>query len=481
MKSHLLIGHLVFGSTLSSHIRLRSAKKYVLNGNEITTRTISPKETLSNMMPIIDTIGITRVSDITQLDRLYVPNYTVTLPGTEDSIWVYSGKGQTKLHAKVSAIMEAVERYSSLSGTGSKIFVQGTHSELSKSYPVLHPNDVMEPVTEVYHEKESVLDYLPGYDLLNQEDILVPAQLALSRYCPRLPAVCGFPYSHTNGLASGNVLEEAVCHALCEVIERDAVSISDLCCSSIPYTILKKILLSVVKLNHIQDTTAKAIDKTFVDDSSLFPDMDISEYMEFEQLRILVKKFKKGGLPLLIKNITMDDIGIPTFVASCAEWISDTYGLFAKGYGCHPDARIALMRAITEVSQTRVGNIQGSRDDLKKVKYQSADNIVERKWQFIPAQGDFNKVHNILKLSQIRTYENRDMFDDIKILLKRLKKAGLKRVIIVQLTDPRINVPVVRAIVPGLETFEVAKLFTNRITIGSRAKSTFKKLLSVRA
>ena len=60
-----------------------------------------------------------------------------------------------------------------------------------------------------------------------------------------LPLSMLFPYSHTNGLASGNVLEEAICHALCEVIERDAVSIADLCASSIPYSILKKITNSL--------------------------------------------------------------------------------------------------------------------------------------------------------------------------------------------------------------------------------------------
>ena len=76
---------------------------------------------------------------------------------------------------------------------------------------------------------------------------MVPAEIALYRYSPKPPATSAFSYSHTNGLASGNVLEEAVCHALCEVIERDAVSIADLCASSIPYSILEKIINSLRK------------------------------------------------------------------------------------------------------------------------------------------------------------------------------------------------------------------------------------------
>ena len=37
-------------------------------------------------------IGITRISDITFMDRLYIPNYSVTLPGTDDIFWVYGGQ-----------------------------------------------------------------------------------------------------------------------------------------------------------------------------------------------------------------------------------------------------------------------------------------------------------------------------------------------------------------------------------------------------
>ena len=85
------------------------------------------------------------------------------------------------------------------------------------------------------------IDFLTGFDLLNNEEVFVPAGLAYYRYFPKHPAVSVFQCSHTNGLASGNVLEEAICHALCEVIERDAVSIADLCASCIPYNIIEKI------------------------------------------------------------------------------------------------------------------------------------------------------------------------------------------------------------------------------------------------
>ena len=88
-----------------------------------------------------------------------------------------------------------------------------------------------------------------------------------------------------------------------------------------------------------------------MDDSSIFPDVDIRD-VDFDPIKMLVRKFEKASIPLIIKDIS-SDIGIPTFNASSIEWLTHDYGYLAEGHGPGPDARIALLRAITEVSQTR--------------------------------------------------------------------------------------------------------------------------------
>jgi ribosomal protein S12 methylthiotransferase accessory factor YcaO len=463
-------------------LHLKSRRKHTTPSGGSLTRMRSIHDTLSEIIPLCIKIGVTRISDITFMDRLYIPNYSTILPGTEDSIWVYSGKGTTKSHAKASALMEAIERHSSLSSTYPRTFIQGSYLQLSKSYnKVLHPAEVVEPVKQEYNDKDAIMDFLPGFDLLANEEVLVPVEIALYRYSPKRPAICAFPYSHTNGLASGNVLEEAVCHALCEVIERDAVSIADLCVSSIPYNILEKIIDALRKEEGGYPVTRIPVEDKFVDDSSIFPDVDISEIAEeFEPIKCLVNRFTDAGISLRIKHITQKDIGIPTFVASSIEWITHDYGYFAKGSGTHPDARIALTRAITEVSQTRAANIQGARDDLKKIQYKENDEIYKRKWQFMPASSSLTRKNkkNVIKFSEIKTHMNEDILGDINLILYSLKKAGLKRAIVVDLTNPNIGIPVVRAIVPGLETFEVTKSI-----MGRRAKEYFRTLyhLKIRA
>ena len=181
-----------------------------------------------------------------------------------------------------------------------------------------------------------------------------------------------FGYTHTSGLASGNVIKEAVCHALCELIERDATSIAQLYSTVIPYTILQRLAEKLIENGYPitvggnnNNNNNNCIADEFVDDASVFPDVDISE-VNFPAVTDLVKKFHQADFPLRIKNIT-SDIAVPTFYASSYEELSEDYGLFPTGFGTHPDARIALIRAITELSQTRAVNIQGAREDSNKI------------------------------------------------------------------------------------------------------------------
>ncbi|MBA3749800.1 MAG: YcaO-like family protein [Nitrosopumilus sp.] len=437
---------------------LKSRKKWTPKG----TSRIQPVEvTLENVNYLIKEIGITRLADITDMDRLKIPNYSAVLPGTEDYIWVYGGKGPTKNHAKASAVMESIERYSSLPRNYINKIIKGSYEELSRSYNILKYNEVIEPISFSLDDK-MIMDYCVGYDLLSEKDILVPAALAIFKYISKSPSVNPYAFYHTNGLASGNVIEEAICHALCEVIERDATSIAEFASSAFQYHILRTIENSFIQ----SGVNIKTIEsKKFIDDNGVYPDVDLND-VDNESVKELFKRFENCQISLTVKDIT-SDLGIPTFVASSVEWVNHDYGFLVEGHGTHPDSRIALIRAITEVSQSRAANIQGSRDDLRKMKYNPDDSDDKRSWQFI-------KSTKIIKFSDIKSYYNEDILDDIRLILEKLKEKELKKVVIVDLTNPRLNIPVIRAIVPGLETFKV-----NKSIVGDRAREWFKKCLNL--
>src|ERR1044072_7055107 len=352
--------------------------------------------------------------------------------------------------------MESNERYSSLPTNNQKKMIQGSLRDVSKMSNTLYPSNVVEPMLFEYDE-EMIMDFLPGYDLIQKEQILIPAPLALFRYTPVPPAVNPFAYHHTNGLASGNVLEEAICHSLCEVIERDATSLAELNASALPYNVLR----TMTKYLSDNGLRIDPVDSTeFVDDDTKFPDVDISN-IDFKPVSNLVKKFNDAKIPLIIKDIT-SSIGIPTFNASSIEWISEDYGYLAEGHGTHPDARIALLRAITEVSQTRAANIQGARDDLRKISYGNSNSDEKKTWQFM-------KSKNTVKFSEIKSYVYDDILDDIKFIISRLISNGLNQAIVIDLTNPKIKIPVVRTIVPGLETFKITKA-----VIGKRGRELYR-------
>jgi len=433
-------------------ILLRSQKK--LTG-KLSSRIKPVEETIKTILPVSSNIGITRLADITNMDILGIPNFSAVLPGTEDYIWVYSGKGPTRMDAKASALMESIERYSSLPSGNRNKMIQGSYKEVSKVSKILHPSNVVEPMILEYDD-EMIMDFLSGYDLVNNERILIPAPLALFRYSPKPPAINPFAYHHTNGLASGNVLEEAICHSLCEVIERDATSLAELNASALPYNFLR----TMTKYLSDNGLEIDPVDGTeFVDDDSKYPDVDISS-IDFKPISNLVKKFNDAKIPLIIKDIT-SPIGVPTFNASSIEWITEDYGYLAEGHGTHPDARIALLRAITEVSQTRAANIQGARDDLRKISYGNSNSDEKKTWQFM-------KSKNTIQFSEIKSFIHDDILDDINFILSRLVSNGLKQVIVVDLTNPQIMIPVVRTIVPGLETFKITKAI-----IGKRGRESF--------
>lgn len=421
--------------------------------NNATSRIQPPQDTLHMVEQITGKIGVTRIGNITHLDRLGIPNYSVVLPGTEDYIWVYSGKGFTMNQARTSGIMEAIERYSSLPSSYERTMVRGSYSDLSKRYNMIRPDDVCEPMSVQYSDN-MIMDYLLGFDLVSSEQILVPAALALFRYAPNGGAVNPYSFSHTNGLASGNVLEEAICHALCEVVERDASSLADLRSSAFPFHVLKILTNKFKESGYLVNEIAS---NAMVDEPNLFPMVDLEGGISKEAGE-LVSRFRTANISLIIKKIT-SDVGIPTFNAASVEWLTQNYGYLAEGTGTHPDARIALARAITELAQTRVANIQGARDDLRKISYVGENSEDKRLWQFMNSD---QKV----RFSDVESHYNENILDDIRLIVNRLKAVGLKQAIVVDLTVPWTRIPVVRAIVPGLETFR----FTKSV-VGQRGKN----------
>ena len=79
------------------------------------------------------------------------------------------------------------------------------------------------------------------------------------------------------------------------------------------------------------------------------------------------------------------------------------------------------------------------------------------------------KSRDMIGFSDVKSSINEDILDDIKLILTKFDENDLNQVIVVNLTNPNIGIPVVRTIVPGLEMYKITKS-----VIGKRGRACFR-------
>ena len=81
--------------------------KYSASGVE---RSVKPGATIRRAQAVLDIIGVTKVADVTDLDRVGIPNFMTVRPhDVGPGISYYNGKGTTRAAAHAGALMEAIE------------------------------------------------------------------------------------------------------------------------------------------------------------------------------------------------------------------------------------------------------------------------------------------------------------------------------------------------------------------------------------
>ncbi len=349
--------------------------------------------------------GITRVADITNLDRIGIPVFSSIRPMADrGAISVYNGKGATPTEAKVSAMMEGLERYSA--EVRDRVLKIDCFSHLDGA---LDPRELILPAGT---EPDAMIPWIAGWDIMNDEEILVPANAV---FHPMPSDYKRLFRTNTSGLASGNVIEEAIFHGLAEVIERDAWALVEATRKTGPL------------IGDVEDGLARG----------------------------LLDKFAAAEVDVYLRDIT-SDIGVPTCAAAADDVRLRDPTLLTTGMGTHTSAGVAVLRALTEVAQSRLTQIHGAREDAtladfrKQIGYDRSKRL-NKHWFEASEKKSF---------AEIQSFESDDFLLDIKYMLKKLNEAGLERVVVVDLTREEIGLPVVRVIVPGLE---IAAVDTERV------------------
>src|SRR5947209_9745751 len=87
-------------------LRDRAPKTYRIGAH----RLVPPEETVARLRPFLPAMGITRVANVTGLDRIGIPVVMVYRPNARGLVCA-QGKGFRLATAKASGLMEAIETY----------------------------------------------------------------------------------------------------------------------------------------------------------------------------------------------------------------------------------------------------------------------------------------------------------------------------------------------------------------------------------
>jgi YcaO-like protein with predicted kinase domain len=387
-----------------------------------TVREVAPGETFSRLKPFLPEFGITRLANVTGLDTVGIPVWTVVRP-LGRSLSVSQGKGVTQELAVVSGIMESIEVFHAEQRRPRP--ATRKLSECRRDLSFISPRRLVVRADANLSRSRSI-PWIKGEDLFDRDQKWIPAELFDLDFCKRQTAPIFLASS--NGLASGNTRTEAIVHGLCEVIERDQTSFWSLA-QDRPESIMDR----RVRLDSIGDSICRS----------------------------LVEKCLSADLDISVWYITIN-IDIPVFSCTIVDRQDKTpYPQQATGYGCHPIPTIALARAITEAAQSRLTHISGLREDLTWARYR--EEFPSHVYETSPfaTLSDQPATINFDKLCSASDKTSLDMNDLLHEILRRLGSANLRSAIVVDLAETELF-SVVFVCVPDLEyrTPKAARLYT---------------------
>jgi ribosomal protein S12 methylthiotransferase accessory factor len=352
----------------------------------------------------------------TELRAVYASGYLVCPRGSMPKSNVFdrpcAGKGRSADQARVSALCEALERYSGVY-QGDEARTHGSTRELGSAAVQL--DDLLQFSEAQYHGRtahhtdlldrrhaipeplglDTRIDWTPGWSLTHQARRYVPLAYCYAEPPPEAGiAYCG-PCG--NGVAAGTCLEEAILQGILELVERDAAAIWW-------YNRLPR------------------------------PAIDLASFAD-PYFDALIADYARLGWSIWVLDLT-HDLGIPACVALAKDAGTER---FAIGFGCHLEPRLAVQRSLTELNQLFDPAGAG-------LAPWNPARLPDREF-LVPDPG-----RSPIAAAAMPRFSGADLRADIAHAAHRLEAAGLE-LVVVDKTRPDIGLHVAQVIVPGLRHF----------------------------
>lgn len=368
-------------------------KQYMLG----THRLVDPNKTWENVGQYMEIAGITRVADITGLDRIGVPVFQAIRPNSK-TLSVSQGKGITPSQARIGAVMESLESWHAHEPN----YVPETRATLKEMrYSCPYSLSRLRWVPNCVLFDNAPIVWLQATNLHDGRNAWFPKQMIQLDFALPTRFRPFMFYPTTNGLASGNCFEEALVHALCEVLERHLLTV----------------------FHETGDRSQNAVNLDTIN-SDLCID--------------IIQKVHSAEIAITVFNITGES-PIPAFLAEIAAY--DVHAI-CYGSGCHPCKEVALLRALTEAIQSRLTYLAGSRDDIVGAP---RDMVWHENVDEVPSS-----LQGTTSYDDIPSLLNKTFDSDIALLRRVIKNNLNLEAFVIDLTRPDVGLPVCYVVTPGL-------------------------------
>ena len=337
------------------------------------------------------------------------------------------GKGTTDAQAKASALCEGLERYSA-GFRGDELRRHARIADLEGAG--IAPNDCLLFSERQYRERaawnaaghrfdavplpfdpQAEIDWSPVWSLSRQTVRYLPAAYCWFNY-PQ-PSHQAFCHGCSNGNAAGNTIAEAILQGFLELVERDSVAL----------WWYNRVRRPGIDLRSFNDPYLARLEAFLHDHHRNLWALDVTS-----------------------------DLGVPA-IAAVSKRTDGGAEQIMFGLGAHLDARIALLRAVTELNQMLgpLLNVPAADPaashltDKQTLQWLRTATLANQPY-LVPLDGPARRA------ADWAPYRSDDLKDDVLFCQGLADRLGSELLVLDQ-TRPEIGLPVVKVIVPGLRHF----------------------------
>lgn len=363
---------------------------------------------LRAILPLCRRARITRLGDLTGLDRIGLPVVQAVRPAALSEV-TSLGRGLAMAGAAVGAIMESLERFYAEAIPSARVFF-ATADELKIADGLFE--NLLAPDRRG-NWRARTIPWITGIDITTGFPQSVPLELVHTCYTDPPPAHDGLFIRTTTGLACHMTVFGAFLHGLFECIERDAVARA-----FATHGFFDRMRISPVGLGDGVDHILSVVGE---------------HHISF-------------GLWLVPSPANVPVVWCQTIETGLGEPI---LALPTEGYAAGPSIAAAAQSAMLEALSARAGAISGARDDQTREHYRrSTDAIVAKARQLI-----------LVDTSGLpRPAIEAGAVSDLGSLIDRVLSAGMGPILAVPVgADVETGVQCVRTILPGACPFSILR------------------------